>query len=849
MIVLFRNECVDNNNLYFIQEDFGVPEWWEDAPELDVEAAEPADEADKYTPLVRLYALFLLMFQSLFRLSDTALSVLLKFLAMFFRSLGRMVGSLPGSFLDSIPDNIGSARKNTGSARDRFVRFVCCPSCHALYSMDECVPCSRNCQLLESKKCSFVRFPSHPQPQHRKACGTPLMKKVKTVKGATFQPRLVYCYKSIIESLQEMLKQPGFIEKCELWRKRDQNPGTFKDVYDGQVWKDFWNYKGIPFLAIPNNYAFQLNVDWFNPFKHTQHSEGAIYLSILNLPRNERFLQQNIILVGVIPGPKEPSLTMNSFLKPLVSDFLKLWQGVVMKNPHSCPILVRGALLCCSSDIPANRKLCGFVGYSALKGCSKCLLSFPTPSFGEKSDYSNFDRTQWEPRSISQHRSVAQEYGACNTQASQKEIEHKFGIRYSALLELPYFDAVVMCVIDPMHNLLLGTGKHMIEMWKKSGILTSNDFALIQEKVDSFIAPSDIGRLPLKISSGFSGFTADQWKNWIIFYSLFALKDALPWKHYNCWHYFVKICYLLCRRTITQEQLHECDLLIDTFCTTFVHLYGADHCTINMHLHGHLPDCVRDYGPVYSFWCFAFERMNGILGDYHTNNHHISVQIMRRFLDSKAYSPVYWPNEYVSEYLSVLRPFAYNKGSLMQTTLEAELSAQGTIKALPTVKEHVLSQSQMQEVKLIFGEILDSQAFEVLMICHLTKSLRVGDFVLGAVGSRNTQSSLVLAECSPHQVVLAEVQYFLEVTVKDNDHQNLWVACVNTFMEHPCRVWFGNPVQVWTSTISSSFHLIPVNRIRSRVAYVKCKHDFGRVLVNDNVFVVVPIGDLSNCHW
>ena len=41
---------------------------------------------------------------------------------------------------------------------------------------------------------------------------------------------------------------------------------------------------------------------------------------------------------------------------------------------------------------------------------------------------------------------------------------------------------------------------------------------------------------------------------------------------------------------------------------------------MNMHLHLHLAECIVDYGPVYAFWCFAFERMNGVLGSYHTNN-------------------------------------------------------------------------------------------------------------------------------------------------------------------------------------------------------------------------------------
>ena len=132
------------------------------------------------------------------------------------------------------------------------------------------------------------------------------------------------------------------------------------DLYDGEVWNDFMSIDGLPFLAAPFNYAFHLNFDSFQPFKHTQHSEGAIYLSILNLPRQERFLKENVILAEVIPGPKAPELHMNSFLQPLVSDLMQLWDGICMKTSNNVSIMVRAALLCVGCDIPAARKVCGF---------------------------------------------------------------------------------------------------------------------------------------------------------------------------------------------------------------------------------------------------------------------------------------------------------------------------------------------------------------------------------------------------------------------------------------------------------------------------------------------------------
>ena len=32
-----------------------------------------------------------------------------------------------------------------------------------------------------------------------------------------------------------------------------------------------------------------------------------MYLTILNLPRKIRFKQENVLLIGLIPGPKEPN--------------------------------------------------------------------------------------------------------------------------------------------------------------------------------------------------------------------------------------------------------------------------------------------------------------------------------------------------------------------------------------------------------------------------------------------------------------------------------------------------------------------------------------------------------------
>ena len=48
----------------------------------------------------------------------------------------------------------------------------------------------------------------------------------------------------------------------------------------------------------------------------------------MNLQRKVRFKQENVLLIGLIPGPKEPKYSLNSMLHPLVQELLKFWVGI-----------------------------------------------------------------------------------------------------------------------------------------------------------------------------------------------------------------------------------------------------------------------------------------------------------------------------------------------------------------------------------------------------------------------------------------------------------------------------------------------------------------------------------------
>ena len=182
-------------------------------------------------------------------------------------------------------------------------------------------------------------------------------------------------------------------------------------------------------------------------------------------------------------------------------------------------------------------------------GCSKCLKRFSGP-IGQK-DYSGFDRMQWPMRNIQDHKQNIKCIRQCTTKTGCNELESKYGCRYSILLELPYFDPIRMTIIDPMHNLYLGTAKHLKDVWIQQGLITNKDMSHIQSRVDCVQAPLYVGRIPHKIASSFAGFTADQFKNWTNLFSLMALHDVLPLEHLQCWRYFVLASRILCQMQIT----------------------------------------------------------------------------------------------------------------------------------------------------------------------------------------------------------------------------------------------------------------------------------------------------------
>lgn len=317
------------------------------------------------------FALFITHWSFLHNVPSAAIQHLLKFISVFFKILAKIVPGV-NVIKDLLPKSLHLLQKLTGHKKDRFTKYVVCTSCQTVRHYADCF---RNGQPVD---CGFVKYPHHRMKTKRAPCGNKLFKEVQTKTGKVFYPRSLYCYNSIINNLKLLVKRPNFIKQCNEWRTRETKPGVYRDVYDGRIWRELVQDK--TFLQDPGDLAFILNLDWLQVFRNTNYGVGVLYLCLNNYPRHLRFKPENMLVVGILPGPGEPNAyQLSNYIKPLVDELLELWNpGITVPGEDGNDIKIRGLLMCCACDIPASRKIGGFLGHAAKQGCNKCKKAFRT---------------------------------------------------------------------------------------------------------------------------------------------------------------------------------------------------------------------------------------------------------------------------------------------------------------------------------------------------------------------------------------------------------------------------------------------------------------------------------------
>ena len=103
----------------------------------------------------------------------------------------------------------------------------------------------------------------------------------------------------------------------------------------------------------------------------------------------------------------------------------------------------------------------------------------------------------------SRHRSDVITIKACTTKTEMEKLESQLGYCYSVSLDLSYFCPIEMLLIDPIHNLFLGTAKHFArDLWIGRSFLLPSALSKIEARLKNTVVPSRLGRLPVSINTG-----------------------------------------------------------------------------------------------------------------------------------------------------------------------------------------------------------------------------------------------------------------------------------------------------------------------------------------------------------
>jgi hypothetical protein len=370
--------------------------------------------------------------------------------------------------------------------------YVCCPLCYFLYEYSFArtrkrkVPVSSNdhhdaIEKVDSKIAEDVQLvvtilshSTHRRIHGGPTCGEPLFETSTINAKAYTVPLCKYEVQDLKQWVGQLLSRPSIEEHVF---KAFQRPHKeyMEDMWDAGHLCKILLKKGEQFLPGPaseTRLAFSFSMDSFNPYHMKEAKQTvlstAIWLILLNLPPHLQYHPENMFLAGVIPRPRKPSLSdINHSLKLLVDILLEFFDpGVLYSRTvrHKQGCQVRAILVPVVSDMLAARQAGGFASTTATYFCTRCNLKVQ--------DIENLDIHSWPQRDIVEHVKTAMQWRDAESLEEQNAIFRNCGIRWSSLLQLPYWNPILFTAIESRYVFDAGLFQsYCRQVW---GIDTSN---------------------------------------------------------------------------------------------------------------------------------------------------------------------------------------------------------------------------------------------------------------------------------------------------------------------------------------------------------------------------------------
>ncbi|KAF5315532.1 hypothetical protein D9611_004820 [Ephemerocybe angulata] len=489
----------------------------------------------------------------------------------------------------------------------------------------------------------------------------------------------VFCYISLIDQLRglyeskkmakEMLHRSGYVPT---------GPAVISDVFDGALYLKSLRHRVViqgvkqdhKYFDGPRDVAISVCTDGFLLFDRRRSGPSAtpILCQNYNLPPTIRTHSENLICVGVIPGPNAPK-HMGSFRRPLEDDLIKLaGPGVSAYDAHvEREFCLRAYQLFELGDIVAAEKSLGIKGHNGYCPCRSCALTGIRDVEGNGKVYyiplrapDGHPPTQ-KPRPnppnlpLRSHRSFQRaldKIDAAETTTEKNNIAKAKGIKkpacFGAVGLIDYGKSVPW---DWMHLFLENVIQNLFKFWR-------GEYKGLDEGEQSYeIAPhiwNDIGdetaaavenipahfvRVLRNINTDRSGFTAESWCFWFIYLAPILLRGRFKeTKYYKHMCKLVTIMKTSLKYSLTSEELDILEADIIEWVRDYEKYYyqyrseRLSACVLTIHGLLHVVDDIRNCGPSWTTWTFFMERFCGLLKRALRSRRHPWANLTKRTL-------------------------------------------------------------------------------------------------------------------------------------------------------------------------------------------------------------------------
>lgn len=434
----------------------------------------------------------------------------------------------------------------------------------------------------------------------------------------------------LVSQIRNLFSKCGFYDNLGLrFRRAKKNDSHFEDIYDGSEYRKHCS-PGI--LDLQYNLSLLWNTDGVPVFKSSKFSIWPLYFVINELPFSERTKRENMRFAGLWFGDTKPF--MLTFLQPFHTSLGKLeTEGVNIKvkvGSDTKEVLSKVILLAGTCDLPAKCLVYNSVQYNGSYGCFKCKQKGQTVKVSARGHVHAFPFVQLDP--VGPKRTHLE-----TLQDADRAV--KAGVAINGIkgpswfAGLSSYDIIKGSGIDYMHGLCLGVMKTLLNLWfapENSGkpFSISGQVSKADKRLLQIQPPLEIGRTPRSIEHHRKYWKASELRSFLLYYGVPVLFGLLEQNYFQHFAVLSQVAFVLLLDSISEQQLQQCQRLLEYFCLMFPYLYDLRYQTINIHNLLHLPQSVRELGPLWTHSCFHFEDKNGYVLKMIHGTQNVSSQIV-----------------------------------------------------------------------------------------------------------------------------------------------------------------------------------------------------------------------------